>query len=61
MRATSALTSSLLIVYGALNVLAAALVLSGVLHPAGRADNAASRWHTDAWHLSLLVWGSSSP
>ena len=61
MRATSALTSALLVVYGALNGLAAALVLSGVLHAAGRADSAALRRHAGAWHLWFLVWGSSSP
>ena len=55
MRATSALTSALLVVYGALNGLAAALVLSGVLHAAGRADSAALRWHAGAWHLWFLV------
>lgn len=51
MRATSALTSTLLIVCGAVSVLAAALVLSGVLHPAGRVESAALRWHADAWDL----------
>jgi hypothetical protein len=47
----------LLIVYGAVNVLAAALVLSGVLHPGGRVDPTALRWHTGVWDLWFLVWG----
>jgi hypothetical protein len=57
LRAVSAAASALLIVYGALNVLAAALVLSGVLHPTGRVDRTALRWHAGVWDLWFLVWG----
>jgi Protein of unknown function (DUF3995) len=39
LRVISAAASALLIVYGAVNVLAATLVLSGVLHPGGRVDH----------------------
>jgi hypothetical protein len=57
LRAVSAAASVLLIVYGALNVLAAALVLSGVLHPTGRVDRTALRRHAGVWDLWFLVWG----
>ncbi len=57
LRAVSAAASVLLIVYGAVNVLAAALVLSGVLHPGGRVDRTALRWHAGVWDLWFLVWG----
>jgi hypothetical protein len=44
---------------GALPVLAAlgALVLSGVIHPAGSVDRTALRWHVGVWDLWFLVWG----
>jgi hypothetical protein len=57
LRAVAAAASVLLIVYGALNVLGAILVLSGVLHPAGRVDQTALRWHAGVWDLWFLVWG----
>ncbi len=57
LRAVSAAASVLLIVYGAVNVLAAALVLSSVLHPGGRVDRTALRWHAWVWDLWFLVWG----
>jgi len=47
----------LLVVYGGLNVLAGALVLLDVIHPAGRADRTALRWHVGVWDLWFLVWG----
>src|SRR5215472_514505 len=53
----SAGASVLLVVYGGLNVLAGALVLSGVIHPAGSVDRAALRWHVGVWYLWFLVWG----
>jgi hypothetical protein len=46
-----------LIVYGAVNVLAAVLVLSGALHPGGTVDRTALRWHAGVWDLWFLVWG----
>ena len=57
LRAVAAAVSTLLIGYGGLNVLAAALVLSGVLHPGGAVDRAALRWHAGVWDLWFLVWG----
>lgn len=46
-----------LIVYGGLNVLAGALVLSGVIHRSGSTDWTALRWHVGVWDLWFLVWG----
>jgi hypothetical protein len=54
----SAGASVLLVVYGGLNVLAGALVLSGVIHPAGSVDRTALRWHVGVWDLWFLVWGN---
>ena len=55
--AGSAGASALLVVYGGLNVLLGALVLSGVIHPTGSVDRAALRWHVGVWDLWFLVWG----
>ena len=55
--AGSAGASALLVVYGGLNVLLGALVLSGVIHPAGSVDRTALRWHVGLWDLWFLVWG----
>jgi hypothetical protein len=53
----SAGASVLLVVYGGLNVLLGALVLSGVIHPTGSVDRTALRWHVGVWDLWFLVWG----
>ena len=53
----SAGVSALLVLYGGLNVLLGALVLSGVLHPAGSVDRTALGWHVGVWDLWFLVWG----
>jgi hypothetical protein len=53
----SAGASALLVVYGGLVVLLGALVLSGVIHPAGSVDRTALRWHVGVWDLWFLVWG----
>jgi hypothetical protein len=53
----SAAVSVLLVVYGGLNVLFGALVLSEVIHPAGSTDRTALRWHVGVWDLWFLVWG----
>jgi hypothetical protein len=53
----SAGASVLLVVYGGLNVLLGALLLSGVIHPAGSVDRTALRWHVGVWDLWFLVWG----
>jgi hypothetical protein len=55
--AGSAGASALLVVYGGLNVLLGALVLSGIIHPAGSVDRTALRWHVGLWDLWFLVWG----
>lgn len=43
--------------YGDLNVLLGALVLAGVIEPAGSVDRTALRWHVGVWDLWFLVWG----
>jgi hypothetical protein len=55
--AGSAGASALLVAYGGLSVLLGALVLSGVIHPAGSVDRTALRWHVGVWDLWFLVWG----
>lgn len=44
-------------VYGGVNVLPGALVLSGLIHPAERVDRTALRWHAGVWDLWFLVSG----
>jgi hypothetical protein len=56
--AGAAAASVLLVLYGAVNVAAGALVLSGVIHPAGSVDRTALRWHVGVWDLWFLVWGT---
>ncbi len=53
----SAGASVLLVVYGGLNVLAGALVLAGVIHPAGSVDWTALRWHVGVWGPVVLGMG----
>jgi uncharacterized protein DUF3995 len=53
----SAGASALLVVYGGVNVLLGALVLSGVIHPSGSVDRTALRWHVGVWDLWFLAWG----
>lgn len=53
--AGSAGASALLVVYGGLNVLLEALVLSGIIHRAGSVDRTASRWHPGVWDPRSLV------
>ena len=52
----SAGASLLLVVYGGLNVLLGALVLSGVILPPGSVDRTALRWHVGVLDLWFLVW-----
>src|SRR6266567_2853052 len=54
---SSAGASALLLVYGGLNVAAAALVLSGSSNPAGGVDRTALHWHLGVWDPWFLVWG----
>lgn len=55
--AVAGLASAVLICYGALQVTAGALVLSGAVHPAGPVDRTALRWHVALWDMWFLVWG----
>jgi len=53
----SAAVSVVLVVYGGLNVLGGALVLSDAYHPSGTVDRTALRWHLGVWDMWFLVWG----
>ena len=53
----SSAASVLLVGYGGLAVLAGSFVLLGVIHPAGRVDRTALRWHAGVWDLWFLIWG----
>jgi hypothetical protein len=48
---------SVLSAYGGLLVVVGALVLTGVINPAGPVDRMALRWHVLLWDLWFLVWG----
>jgi hypothetical protein len=49
--------STVLTAYGGLLVAVGALVLTGVINPAGPVDRRALRWHVLLWDLWFLVWG----
>jgi Protein of unknown function (DUF3995) len=51
------LGSVLLIIYGGLLVAGGALVLTGILQPAGPVDRRALTWHVLLWDLWFLLWG----
>lgn len=51
------IAAAVLLVWGALNVLAGSLVLGGVLH--ADADRHALRWHVLLWDMWFLVWGAA--
>jgi hypothetical protein len=46
-----------LTLYSGLLVAVGALVLTGVIRPAGPVDRMALRWHVLLWDLWFLVWG----
>ena len=46
-----------LVVYGAVNAVAGALVLGGVVEVAGGVDRTALWWHVLVWDLWFVVWG----
>jgi hypothetical protein len=46
-----------LVGYGGLLEAVGALVLAGVIDPAGPVDRTALRWHVLVWDLWFLVWG----
>jgi hypothetical protein len=52
--------SVVLTCYGGLLVAVGALVLTGLLSPAGPVDRTALRWHVQLWDLWFLVWGFCS-
>lgn len=49
--------SAVLVTWGGANVLAGALVLTGVVSPADGVDERALRWHVFLWDLWFLLWG----
>lgn len=49
--------SAALSCYGAIQVAAGALVLSGAVDPSGPVDRTALRWHVALWDMWFLVWG----
>jgi Protein of unknown function (DUF3995) len=49
--------SVVLTCYGGLLVAVGALVLTGLISPAGPVDRTALRWHVLLWDLWFLVWG----
>jgi Protein of unknown function (DUF3995) len=49
--------SVVLTLYGGLLVAVGALVLAGVIRPAGLVDRTALRWHVLLWDLWFLIWG----
>jgi hypothetical protein len=57
LRLGSAGASALLVLYGGVLVLTGTLVLTGAIHPSGRVDWTAMRWHTGVWDMWFLVWG----
>lgn len=52
--------SVVLTAYGGLLVAVEALVLTGVINPAGPVDRTALRWHVMLWDLWFLIWDSCS-
>jgi hypothetical protein len=53
----AAVASGVLVLYGGVLVVAGALVLTGVINPAGPVDRAALRWHVLVWDCWFLLWG----
>ena len=49
--------SVVLTCYGGLLVAVGAMVLTGLISPAGPVDRTALRWHVLVWDLWFLVWG----
>jgi Protein of unknown function (DUF3995) len=53
----AAAVSGVLVLYGGVLVVVGALVLTGVISPAGPVDRAALRWHVLVWDSWFLLWG----
>jgi hypothetical protein len=49
--------AAVLVVYGAAQVTAEALVETGAIKPSGSVDWTALRWHLELWDPWFLVWG----
>jgi hypothetical protein len=49
--------SVILCVWGGVNVVVGALVLSGAISQTGEVDRHALRWHVFVWDMWFLVWG----
>lgn len=50
-------TSAVLTCYGAIQVTAGSLVLTGAVRPAATVDWTALRWHVLVWDMWFLIWG----
>jgi hypothetical protein len=57
--ACAAGTSVVLACYGAIQVAAGSLVLSGSVRPGAAEDWTALRWHVLVWDIWFLIWGIS--
>lgn len=55
--ACAAGASAVLACYGAIQVTAGSLVLSGAVRPATAVDWTALRWHVMVWDMWFLIWG----
>jgi hypothetical protein len=57
LQAVAAAASGLLVLYGAVLVLAGVLVLTDAVTPARAVDRSALRWHVFCWDAWFLLWG----
>ena len=57
LQAVAAAASGLLVLYGAVLVVAGVLVLTDAITPAGAVDRTALRWHVFCWDAWFLLWG----
>lgn len=55
--ACAAGASAVLACYGAIQVTAGSLVLTGAVRPAAAVDWTALRWHVLVWDMWFLIWG----
>lgn len=49
--------AGVLVLYGAVEMIAEALVETGAIRPSGHVDWRALRWHLGVWDLWFLLWG----
>jgi hypothetical protein len=57
LQAVAAVASGLLVLYGAVLVVAGVLVLTDAVTPAATVDQTALRWHVFCWDAWFLLWG----